>query len=58
MSRSIKCAGGRRREFRVWLGRPFEPGTTLVGDSFVLFIVRPNHVDLYAAGQRAIMGLR
>ena len=57
-NRALECADGRSRTFRVRSERPFELGTTLVGDSFVLFLVRPDCEDLFMAGKRAIMGLQ
>jgi len=55
--RSIETDDGRKRAFRVRLERPFELGSMWVGDSFVLFLVRPDFEDLFENGRRAISAL-
>ena len=57
-SRSFECADGRNRTFRIRIDRPFELGTMLVGDSFVIFIMRPDCEDLFENGRLAITSLR
>lgn len=58
LSHVLECGDGRTRVFRVRSERPFELGTALIGDSFVVFLVRPDCEDLFTAGRHAIGRLR
>lgn len=49
---------GRARSFRVRLERPFELGTALLGDSFVLYLVRADQIDLFENGAARMSSLR